>query len=170
MYVRFVIRNVLLGDDPRLVGRPVGNGPLAGDLLEPALEVGVGGSGEVQVHVAAVAGVAAPGQQLARGRPGRRDVAALAVGDPPRLAPGAILEKELIILGPALVHGIEELVVLGPCRDVQNAILEKVSCRRAPPGAATWCTWGVSANRVVTYIARPLVSSQSWKLAERMFW
>ena len=45
-----------------------------------------------------------------------------------------------------------------------------VSCRRAAPGRATWCTWGVSANRVVTYIARPLASSQSWKLAERMFW
>jgi len=30
--------------------------------------------------------------------------------------------------------------------------------------------WDDSRGRVVTYIARPLESSQSWKLTERMFW
>ena len=83
-----LIREILHGDDPGLVGRPVGDGPLARDFLEPPLEVGIERRGDVEVHVAAVAGVAAPGQELARGRPGRARVAALAVGDPPRLAAG----------------------------------------------------------------------------------
>ena len=71
---------------------------------------------------AAVAGVAAPGQELARRGPGRADVAALAVGDPPRLAAGAVLEEELVVLGTPFVHVIEELVVPGPGGHAQDAL------------------------------------------------
>ena len=64
------------------------------------------------------------------------DVAALAVGDPPRLAAGAILEEELVILGAPLVHGVEELVVLGPGRHAQHPLGQEgeLPPRRPGPG------------------------------------
>ena len=60
--VRLVNRDIFNGSDFGLIRRPVGNGPLAGYLLEAADEMRVEWRGNIQIHIAAVAGVTAPGQ------------------------------------------------------------------------------------------------------------
>ena len=130
---RILDRSIFDRDDLRPAGRPVGDGPLARDLLEAPDESGVVGRGDVEVHVAAVPGVAAPGQERTCWRPLRHCVSALAVGDPAD-APGFVIVKEkLVVLGAALVGDVEELIVPRPGDDAPDPLLEEGQLR---PGAA----------------------------------
>jgi hypothetical protein len=93
-----------------VVQAPVEGCPVAMDLRHPPLAAEGGGVGHVDVHVVAVAGVAAVGEEPAVARPERRDVAVGAVGEASRPAGPAVEQEELEVLRAPLVEGIDDLV------------------------------------------------------------
>ena len=110
MQVGLVRRNEFGEQQAVVVGAPIDRRPRALHLGDAPLAAGHGGVGDVDVHVAAVAGVARVGEELAVVRPERRDVAVGAVGEAPGLAGAAVEQEELKVLGAPLVERIDDLI------------------------------------------------------------
>ena len=120
--VGLVDRERLDGRNRLVVGRPVGDGPVPLDVLDPPGRTGPRRIDDVEVHVPAVAGVAAIGQQRPGVGPLAHHVPRLAVGEPLDLPGAEVVEEELIILGAPRVGAEGELIAPGPWGRAQHAI------------------------------------------------